>query len=66
MNGLDLLRFLIESTGLPQESLELELRRLIRKHGFSTETLTLDQVRDVLVDYLQDSLTEAKAELELR
>ncbi len=63
MNGLDLLRFLIESTGLPQESLEMELRKLIRKHGLDTETLTLDQVREVLVDYLQDSLTEAKAQL---
>lgn len=62
MNGLDLLRFLIESTGLPKESLEMELRKLIQKHGLSTETLTLDQVRDVLVEYLQDSLLEAKAE----
>ncbi len=60
MDGLDLLRFLIESTGLPQESLEMELKKLIAQRGFEPGTLTLDQIRDVLSDYLQDALTEAK------
>lgn len=61
MDGLDLLRFLIESTGLPQESLERELRKRIAQHGFEANTLTTDQIRDVLGEYLKDALSEAKA-----
>lgn len=61
MDGLDLLRFLIENTGLPTESLEMELKKLIAQHGFEPGTLTTDQIRDVLGDYLQDALLEAKA-----
>jgi hypothetical protein len=61
MDGLGLLRLLIESTGLPPESIEIELRRLIEKHGFSAETLTMEQVREMLACYLQDVLLEAKS-----
>jgi hypothetical protein len=61
MDGLGLLRVLIESTGLPPEGIETELRRLIVKHGFSEETLTMEQVREMLAEYLQDVLLEAKS-----
>lgn len=61
MDGLGLLRVLIESTGLPPESIEMELQRLITKNGFSADTLTLEQVREMLVGYLQESLIEAKS-----
>lgn len=60
MDGLDLLRFLIESTGLPPESLRLELDKLIAQHGIEPGSLTVDQIRDVLGEYLQDALIEAK------
>ncbi len=62
MDGLGLLRVLIESTGLPPESIEMELQKLIMKNGFTAETLTLEQVREMLVDYLQSTLIEAKAD----
>ena len=62
MDGLGLLRVLIESTGLPPESIEMELHKLIMKNGFTAETLTLEQVREMLVDYLQSTLIEAKAD----
>lgn len=61
MDGLGLLRLLIESTGLPPEGIETELRRLITKHGYAAETLTVDQVREMLAAYLQDVLLEAKS-----
>ena len=60
MDGLGLLRFLVESTGLPPESLEKELNQLLKDNNLNAETLTLDQVRDVLALYLQDVLIEAK------
>ncbi len=62
MDGLGLLRVLIQSTGLPPESIEMELQKLIMKNGFTAETLTMDQVREMLVDYLQTTLIEAKAD----
>lgn len=61
MSGFELLKVLIEATGLPQESLEMELNKIITKSGLEASSLTLDQVRELLVDYLQDALTEAKA-----
>lgn len=65
MEGLSLLRVLIESTGLPPVSVELEMRRLIEKHGYSIDSLTLDQVREILADYLQQALIEAKADVSI-
>ena len=61
MDGLDLMRFLIETSGLPQDSLAKELNKLLSKSGYDPQGLTLEQVREVLGDYLQDALLEAKA-----
>ncbi len=63
MDGLSLLRLLIEATGLPPESMERELRRVIEENGLDVKTLTLDQVREVMATYLQDVLVEAKDNL---
>jgi hypothetical protein len=60
MDGTRLLRILIEATGLPPESLELELTEILSARGVSLEQLTLDDVREVLASYLQDTLVEAK------
>lgn len=60
MEGLGLLRLLIESTGIPQEAMERELSWLLIRHGLSPETMTLEDVREVLASYLQDVLLEAK------
>lgn len=60
MDGTRLLRILIEATGLPPESLELELTELLSARGVSLEQLTLEDVREVLASYLQDTLVEAK------
>ncbi len=60
MDGLDLLRFIVESTGLPPESLEKELTKIVSERGFEPGSLTMDQVREVLGDYLQETLVEAK------
>ncbi len=63
MEGIALLRLLIESTGLPTESVEREINKLVSKHGLSNTDVTLDDVRNILTNYLQDTLVEAKAEL---
>lgn len=61
MEGKALIRTVLTSTGLPSESLERELQRLLQGSRASEETLTLEQLRELLADYLQDVLVEAKA-----
>lgn len=60
MDGSQLLRILIEATGLPPESLEAELTKLLSARGVSLDRLTLDDVREAVASYLQDTLVEAK------
>lgn len=60
MQGLDLLRSLVESTGLPEDAVQKEMQRLIAKHGIETQELSLATLRIILADYLQDVLLEAK------
>jgi hypothetical protein len=60
MQGLDLLRNLVESTGLPTEAVEREMDRLIAKHGIQKEEISLATLRIILAEYLQDVLMEVK------
>ena len=60
MQGLDLLKSLVQSTGLPEEAVEKEMQRLMTKHGIVTEELSLATLRIILAEYLQDVLLEAK------
>jgi hypothetical protein len=60
MQGLELLRNLVESTGLPPDAVDRELQRLIQKHGIKAEDVSLSTLRIILAEYLQDVLLEAK------
>ena len=60
MEGLSLLKLLIESTGLPTEAVEREINRLVAQHGIQNTDVTLDDVREILTAYLQETLVEAK------
>jgi hypothetical protein len=62
MEGLALVKLLIESTGLPPEAVERELNKILAKGNFQREELTLDDVRELLSLYLQEVLVEAKQE----
>lgn len=63
MDGMGLFRTLVEATGLPNEAVEGELNRLFEKHGLSKEQITLEQLREVLEVYLQETLLDAKNSL---
>lgn len=63
MEGLALLRVLIQSTGLPMDAVEREIKRLLEIRNLKPEDLTLEHVREILAVYLQDVLTEAKTSL---
>ncbi len=56
-----LLGQLSKATGLPQEMVERELERLIGKSG-KDSSLQLDELREILAEYLQEVLLQAQAE----
>ncbi len=62
MTGLKLLKDITDATGLPSEGVENELDRLIHAAGIKKENLTLDDLREVLANYMQDILLSAQQE----
>lgn len=51
---------LIQTTGLPPEMITQEFLQKIQDKGFDKATLTLEQIRIVLAEYLQDVILQAK------
>lgn len=60
LNGTALIETLIQASGLPPESLSHELERLLDERGIHPSEVTLEDVRLILANYLQDTLVEAK------
>ncbi|NJL24801.1 MAG: hypothetical protein HC902_06295 [Calothrix sp. SM1_5_4] len=60
MDGKRLLSILIDATGLPADTLEREINRLVEARGLTPDQVTLEDLRDILANYLQDALLEAK------
>lgn len=58
-----LFRQVTEATGLPKEEISNELASLLEAAGFQPENMTLDDLRAVLAEYVQDILLAAKEEL---
>ena len=52
----------VKSTGLPEELVTQDFLKKISDKGFDRSTLTIDQVRDVLAEYLQDVILQARDE----
>lgn len=63
MKGHTLIQKVCSQTDIPEYLLNAELRELLEKKNFSEEHLTLDQLRELLTEYLQDILLEAKKDL---
>lgn len=54
----------ISATGLPESLVATELHQISKQQGFNLETMTLEQLRIVLSDYVQDVLVNLKENLE--
>ncbi len=52
------------ATGLPPYLVQRELVKLVSDHGLNPNDLTLDLLRDILANYLQDILLAAKTQFE--
>jgi hypothetical protein len=61
--GPALLEMLVLATGLPEGQVRRELETLMQKYGKDPETLTMDELRQLMRDYVQDVLVEAKERL---
>lgn len=63
MEGELLVRALIEAIGLPEEYVERELNGLMKKHKLNKEELTLDQLRPLIAELVQETLVDNKRAL---
>lgn len=61
--GNALLETLVLATGLPEVDIRRELQALMRKYGKTPETVTMDDLRQLMRDYVQDVLMEKKQRL---
>lgn len=62
MAGEKLIENLATLTGLPFESVNNELIKLVESYGKNPSAITLEETRAILAEYLQDVLTSAKFE----
>lgn len=61
--GLELIKRLSLYTGLPEGLVVEELKFLADKAGMDSENATLDDFREILSQYAQDVLSNARAKL---
>lgn len=52
----------VQNTGLPEDLISDELAQLLKGAGINQSEVTLDELRDVISNYLQDVLLKAKEE----
>lgn len=60
MEGELLLHALIEAIGLPKEFVAKELDGLMKKHNLDKGKLTLDQLRPLIAELVQETLVDNK------
>ena len=58
--GKKLLSEISEKTGLPQQWVMDELKAMIKQSGYDPDKLSLEDLRLVLAEHLQDILLKAK------
>jgi hypothetical protein len=60
--GEDLFSQVIDATGLPEDGVSQELNRLLSQAGVERSEMTLDDLRRILAEYVQDVLLAAQDE----
>ncbi len=61
--GLELIRKLSLYTGLPERLVVEELKSLANQAGVDSENISLEDFREILSQYAQDVLTNARTKL---
>ena len=58
----DFLNVLIKATGLPETLIKNELYKLSEERGLNLDQITIEDIREIMVKYLQTELLKAKRE----
>lgn len=61
--GTTLTKTVIEKTGLPQDLIEKEFNAILEKFGKNPERLTMEELREVMAEYLQLVFLELQEEM---
>lgn len=61
MAGEELVETLCRATGLPFETIHPEVQRLIHRRGLDQKELQVEDLRQILAEYLQEVLLQAAA-----
>ena len=62
--GKDLFQQITSATGLPENVISGELAQLLASAGIEKDSMTIDDLRKILSDYVQDILLELKDDLQ--
>jgi hypothetical protein len=62
--NIAILREIVLLTGLPEKEVEQDLLQMILEKGYSLDSLSVENLRDVLATYMQDALLTLKADYE--
>lgn len=60
MSGRELFETLIKNSGLPEAYVRPRLEKLLVENGWKLETLTVENVRDMLSNLLLDLINESE------
>ncbi len=66
LKGTTLISELRETSGLDEGFFDSQMATLIQNYSLNPETLELDQLREVLADYLQTLILEEEAQAEAK
>ncbi|MFS4458959.1 hypothetical protein [Bdellovibrio sp. HCB2-146] len=58
MGEKSLAETVIEATGLPTTAVEKEFNKLLNNHGTTAEDMTMDDLREMMAEYLQTVFLE--------
>ena len=61
--GKKLIQEITQSTGLPENLIQDELTTLLTSAGIQPDNATLDDLRRILAEYMQEVLVAAKEDL---
>jgi hypothetical protein len=62
--GQDLLKNLIQATGISEDLISPELKNLTARAGLSEDALTIEDLRLILAEYVQEVLLSAKEQFD--
>lgn len=62
-NGTNLSRAVVAATGLPQEPVAKEFQALLERYGKNPDSLTMEELREVMAEYLQIVFLEMQTEI---